>query len=172
MRIIFCLFIAAAIAATTGCSISDSSGSLSDSISSPSKSISNSSSGDGSGSSDKETPAPETTEDKASYEKDVSQMTLTYIKSGGEIGAFRAAISNLAKTRGVTDWETDAETTRAIGLGAGNAGLQETAFDAFSKQLFGDDLVQLNELRKGYQQAAIAPMQHAEPSNPTSSTKN
>ena len=174
MRSIVSLFIALALAATTGCSISnssgsfsDSSGSISDSISSPSESISDSSSGDDSGGSDDKAPAPETTEDTASYQQDISQLAVTYIMSGGELAAFTSAISNLAKARGVTNWEADTETTQAIGIGAGNAGLEEAAFDDFGKELFGDDLTKLNELRIGYQQAAPAtPSVATPPSEP------
>jgi hypothetical protein len=163
MRTIFSVLITLALATTTGCSFSDSSGSfsdssgsISDSISSPSKSISESSEGDGSSGDEKETPAPETVQDKASYQKDVSQLTVTYIKSGGDVGAFRSGVSNLATARGITNWEADADTTQAIGSGAGKAGLQEAAFDDFSKKLVGDDLTKQNELRVGYQQSAPA----------------
>ena len=162
MRTALSVFIALALVATTGCSFSNSSGSISDSISSPSTSISESSSGGDSGDDEKEpTPAPESTEETARYQQDVSQLALTYLKSGGELDAFRAAITDLAKARGITDWESDAETAQAIGVGAGNAGLQEAAFDDFSKQLFGDDLTKLNEIRIGYQQSAPAPAQQA-----------
>jgi hypothetical protein len=158
MRITLLLLTGLALAFMTGCSFSESSGSISDSISSPSKSISNSSSGD-----DDEAPAPETPQDTASYRQDVSQLTVTYIKNGGDIGAFTSAISKLAKARGVSDWGADADTSQAIGVGAGTAGLQEQAFDDFGAKLFGDDLLKLNELRKGYQQTAPAPPQAATP---------
>jgi uncharacterized protein YfiM (DUF2279 family) len=160
MRITLLLLTGLALSLTTGCSFSDSSGSMSDSISSPSKSISNSSSGD-----DDEAPAPETPQDTARYRQDVSQLTVTYLKSGGDIGAFTSAISKLAMARGVSDWGADADTNQAIGVGAGTAGLQEQAFDDFGAKLFGNDLLRLNELRKGYQQTAPVPPQVATPPN-------
>jgi len=163
MRKIFSIFIVLALAATTGCSLSASSGSISDSISSPSRSSSDSSSDD-----DSDSPAPETPQDTASYRQDVSQLTVTYIKSGGELDAFRRAIADLAKARGITNWEADADTTQAIGVGAGTAGLQEPAFDDFSKQLGGDDLTKLNGLRKGYQRTAPAPTSPASTTAPDS----
>lgn len=160
MRITFLLLLALALAAMTGCSFSDSSGSISDSISSPSKSISNSSSGD-----DDEAPKPETHEDMASYRQDISQLTVTYLKSGGDLDAFSSAIAKLASARGISDWEADPDTSQAIGVGAGTAGLQEQAFNDFGAKLFGEDLTKLNELRKGYQQSAPAPVA-APPSTP------
>lgn len=161
MRLILFILLAMALA-MTGCSISnssgsfsDSSGSISDSISSPSKSSSESSDGDDSDSDEKETaPPPEKPEETASYQRDVSQLTVTYLQSGGDLAAFQSGIASLAKARGITDWETDSTTTRAIGTGAGTARLDEEAFVAFSKQLVGDDLMKLNELRIGYQESA------------------
>jgi len=161
MRLVLFILITLALA-MTGCSFSnssgsfsDSSGSISDSISSPSKSSSESSDGDDSGSDEKETaPPPEEPEDTASYQRDVSQLTVTYLKSGGDLSAFQSGIANLAKARGITNWEADSTTTRAIGTGAGTAELDEEAFERFSKQLVGDDLMKLNELRIGYQESA------------------
>ena len=156
MRTFASLFTAILVAATMGCSISDSSGSFSESISSPSTSLSNSSSGD-----DEPAAAPETPQDTSSYRNDVSQLAVTFIRSGGDLGAFRAAVTDLATARGLTDWEADPDTTQAIGVGAGKAGLQETDFVSFSKQLFGEDLAKQNELRKGYQQSAPAAVAEA-----------
>ena len=162
MRTVLSLFIALALVAMTGCSFSDSSGSISDSISSPSTSISESSSGgDSSNGGNKPPPAPETTEERARYQQDVSQLTLTYLESGGDLDAFRSAITDLAKVRGITDWEADSQTAQAIGTGAGNAGLHEAEFDIFAKRLFGEDLSKLNEVRSGYQQATPSPAQQA-----------
>jgi hypothetical protein len=178
MRIYLSFLLALALA-VSGCSfsnssgsISDSSGSISDSISSPSKSSSDSSDDDDSDSDKEEekAPEPESTQDKAAYQQNVSQLTLTYLKSGGDIGAFRSGIANLAKARGITNWEVDAVTTQAIGTGAGNAGLQEAEFEAFSKQLVGDDLQKLNELRIGYQKSAPAKSDEAASAAATSAT--
>jgi hypothetical protein len=157
MRIVCVVFLALAIAVMSGCSISQSSGSISDSINNSSESGSNSfdSSSDSSKSSsggDGQTAKLEAPEDTASYEADVSQLAVTYAKSGGDIGAFRGAVTQLAMARGITNWEVDSSTSQAIGRGIGTAGMQEESFTDFSQQLFGNDLNKLNDLRKGYQQ--------------------
>ena len=155
MRIILSAFVAFTLATSIGCSIIDSSGSISDSISSPSKSISNSSSGDDdseSPPSEAPAPAPETKEETTSYREDVSQLTVTFLASGGDVGAFGSALSELAAKRGITDWEADADTQEAIGAGAGTAGLEEADFNAFASKLFGEDVAKLNTLRVGYEQ--------------------
>jgi hypothetical protein len=150
MRLAFVSLVAFMLAAGVGCSISKSSGSISDSISSPSKSSSRlSRSGD-------DEAAPETPQDTASYQEDVSQLAFTYAKSGGDIGAFRTAVSKLATQRGITNWEVDATTCTAIGSGVAKAGMQEADFAKFSQDLFGEDLTKQAALRDGYQPNAVA----------------
>ena len=151
MRLAFVLSVAFMLAVGVGCSISKSSGSISDSISSPSKSSSRLS---GSGGDDEA--APEAPQDTASYQEDVSQLAFTYAKSGGDIGAFRSAVSKLATQRGITNWEVDATTSTAIGSGVAKAGMQEADFAAFSKDLFGEDLTKQAALRDGYQPNPVA----------------
>jgi len=130
--------------AATGCSISDSIGSISDSISSPSTSLS-ASSGGGDDSS-----KPEAERDKESYLNDVTQIGVTYARNGGDVGALRTAVSQLAVARGMTNWEVDDATRKAIGAGVAEGGMTEEEFDTFSKALFGDDLAKLGSLRAGY----------------------
>ncbi len=170
MRSILSVFFALAIAVMGGCSFSNSSGSISDSISSSSGSSSDSmkSSSDSSSGEGDEAAEPETPKDTANYEADVSQLAVTYAKNGGEIGAFRTAVSQLAMHRGITKWEVDSKTSQAIGRGAGTAGMQEESFVDFSKRLFGEDLLKLNELRKGYQQTAQPQTQPAPRAQPES----
>lgn len=155
MRFVFVLLAATLIAVGAGCSISNSSQSISDSISSPSESISNSSesssdSSNGGGGDD--APAPEPAAETASYQRDVSELTRTYLETGGDVDAYRAAVAGLAEDRGITDWEADAATTNAIGHGAGAAGLDERAFTAFVAELVGDHAARGEALRRGYEQ--------------------
>ena len=144
----------------TGCSFSDSSGSISDSISSPSdwsRSSSESSSGSSKGDDDGDkAEEPETQLDAQTYEADVTQLAYTYAKQGGDIGSLRTGVSKLAAKRGITNWEIDSLTCQSLGKGVGQAGMAEEAFTSFSKSLFGDDLTKSNELRKGYQASQAA----------------
>jgi hypothetical protein len=89
--------------------------------------------------------------DAATYEGDITQLAYTYARQGGDIGALRSGVSNLARKRGLTNWEVDALTAQSIGKGVGKAGVSEDEFTRFSKRLFGEDLSKSNELRKGYQ---------------------
>jgi hypothetical protein len=149
VRLVFVVFVLFFAASTLACgALSKSSESISDSISSPSKSSSESSGGDD------DSGEPEAPQDKASYEADVAQLAATFAAVGGDIGALRSAVSELAVKRGITNWEADSATRQAIGRGVGDGGMEEAQFADFSKDLFGDDLTKQSDLRKGYQATA------------------
>jgi hypothetical protein len=143
------------ISVNTGCSFSNSSGSISDSVTSSSESSQSSSesSSDSSKSDDGDDKSqePEAPQDAEAYAKDVTQLAYTYAKQGGDIGSLRSSVSGLAVKRGLTNWEVDPLTCQSIGKGVGQAGMSEEKFTRFSKSLFGNDLTKSNELRKGYQ---------------------
>jgi hypothetical protein len=143
--------------ASMGCSFSASSGSISDSISGSSDSIrsssesSSESSQSGGGDERDETEEPESKLDAETYAKDVTQLAFTYAKQGGDIGALRSSVSDLAAKRGLTNWEVDESTCQNIGKGVGQAGMSEEDFTGFSDDLFGDDLAKASDLREGYE---------------------
>jgi len=145
MRIPFVFILLAFFTTVVGCSISKSSESISDSISSPSESSSESSSGDDD--------AEEQPQDQESYEDDVAQLAATYAMTGGDIGALRSAVSELALARGLSNWEADPTTNQAIGRGVAEGGMDPERFAQFANELFGDDLVKQTELRNGFQVA-------------------
>jgi hypothetical protein len=142
MRVIVVSFVVLSLVAANGCSISKS---LSNSISSPSKSSSG-----GGDDSDK-------VQSEKSYLNDVTQIGVTYAKNGGDIGGLRSAVSQLATARGMTNWEVDAATRKAIGEGVGEGGMTAEEFDTFAKDLFGDDLAKVSSLRSGYAEHAPEP---------------
>ena len=142
MRFTVVFFVVFSLVAASGCSISKS---VSNSISSPSKSSSG-----GDGDSDK-------VQSEKSYLKDVTQIGVTYAKSGGDIGGLRSAVSQLATARGMTNWEVDVATRKAIGEGVGEGGMTAEEFDTFAKDLFGEDLAKVSSLRSGYAEHAPEP---------------
>jgi hypothetical protein len=144
------------LAGSTGCALSNSSGSISDSISSPSdwsKSSSDSSSGSsGGGDNDSKDKgeAPEAPAQTRTYQQDVTQLAFTYGRQGGDIGALRSGVTTLATRRGLTNWEADELTCESIGQGVARAGMSQEAFASFSQQLFGNDPTKVDLLRRGY----------------------
>ena len=121
-----------------GCSISTSPSDSSESSSDSSKSIS-----DSSGSS-----SPSSKE--ASYRDDVRDYTAAYAKSGGQIADFDKKLGELAKARGITDWEENMATYDGIGRGLGKAGVNGVELDAYVTNLANGDPRKTEAIRKGY----------------------
>ena len=51
------------------------------------------------------------------YRNDVRDFTAAYVKSGGRLDDFKRRLADLAKERGITDWEQNLLTYEAIGRG-------------------------------------------------------
>jgi hypothetical protein len=136
--------ILAAIATLTasvaaGCSLVESSESISKIVSSPFKSLSKSSSSDSS--------SPE-----QAYEDDVSDYTAAYIKSGGDTLKLKAGISEVAEKRGITDWETDGSTYQGLGAGLKRAGVNQPTLDGYKSTMATTDQ-QRSWMQEGYDSA-------------------
>jgi hypothetical protein len=117
-----------------GCSLSESSVSISKSISSPFASSSRSSS-------------PE-----AAYTEDVRDYTAAYLKSGGRADELRREISALAAKHGISDWERNKATFRGIGEGLAKAGAPQVEVDAFKQNLTTTD-EQATWMQEAYESA-------------------
>ena len=108
------LLLMAVVLIPLGCSFSASSKSSSDSSASSSGS---SSPGD------------------AAYFDDVRSATEAYAKSGGPFDAYQKQLGDLAKQRGVTNWEENLGTYAAIGEGLGQAKATQGLVDTFKERL-------------------------------------
>jgi len=125
----------AGLAGLAGCSISNSSETLSDSISSPFKWSSGSSDSGGGDS---------------AYRRDVSDYTVAFVRDGGDLDAFRTGVGRLAEQRGITDWEADVFTCASIGAGLQQAHLDRAEALRFGHQLFADGSESLAALDAGF----------------------
>lgn len=120
------------ILALTGCgSISDSSQSISKIVSSPLQSSSKSSS-------------PED-----SYHEDVRDLTASHMRREGSINDLRREIGGVAKRHGITDWEKNPTTYRAVGAGLKKASYSQDQVDGFVRN-FADTPEQASWVQKGY----------------------
>ncbi|MDH5552860.1 MAG: putative lipoprotein [Nitrosomonas sp.] len=108
----------------TGCSISYSTGKSSDSISASSDSISDSSGSSG-GDSATDTAAN-------NYTEDVMVATARYASSQKDDEWFLQAISAIARSHGIVDWERDQLTYTAMGKGLKQAGIDEKAISTLA----------------------------------------
>jgi hypothetical protein len=127
--------VAAVVAGSTACSISNSSETLSDSMSSPfdwSSSSSDSSVGD------------------SAYRQDVSDYTVAFARDSRDYDAFRAGLRQLSETHGITNWEDDAFTCASIGLGLQHARLGSAQALRFGEDLLGRNASARQALEAGY----------------------
>ena len=131
-----------------GCSISTSPSDSSDSLetSSDSSGSLSDSSGSSSGSS-----SPESKE--AAYRDDVRDYTAAYVKSGGRITDFDKKLGELARSRGITNWEESMATYEGIGRGLGKAGVDGVELDTYVRNLAGGDPKKVAAIQKGYESA-------------------
>lgn len=115
----------------TGCSFSASSKSSSESSASSSASSS-----------------PESKETQ--YRNDVRDFTASYVKSGGQIQDFKRRLADLAKERGITDWEANLLTYEGIGRGLGKAKVSQVELDTYTTNLAGGDPARSKAVKDGY----------------------
>ena len=69
------------------------------------------------------------------YYDDVRSTTEAYAKSGGPFDAYQKKLGDLAKERGVTNWEENLGTYAAIGEGLGQAKASHGLVDTFKSRL-------------------------------------
>lgn len=124
--------LALACTAALGCSFSYSSQSISDS----SKSSSDSSrSGD----------------ETARLREDVSDYTVAWVDAGGrDADGFFTGVGELARQRGVSDWESDADVWEAIGRGLGRAGVEPARRVAYTQAWTSGDGERRRALERGF----------------------
>ncbi|HYB44759.1 MAG TPA: putative lipoprotein [Candidatus Methylomirabilis sp.] len=120
-------------------SFSDSSGSSSDSANNSSKSSSNSSSPEGS---------------KSSYLDDVRVYTAAVTKSGAPVDdAFQKQLGALAQRHGISNWEDEMATFRAVGEGVGQGGGRPARLDTYMELLARSDPEKREAMKEGYETA-------------------
>ncbi len=145
MKILTCAILVLALGTFTGCSSFKSSsspsrwsGQSSKSSSSPSRWSSQSSGG---GSQEAE---------KSAYEKDVRETASEVARAGGGGYEVMRRVGPVAAEHGITDWEGDPVTWRAIGAGLAQGGLSVTEFEQVSRDLAAGSEVRSKLLLEGY----------------------
>jgi len=117
---------------SAGCASSDSS---SDSSTSPFRSSSSSS--------------PQ--EVSSAYGDEVRTYTAGYARAGGQVDdAYRKQLTEIAKKYGVSNWQDEKATFRAVGEGLGQAGAAQSQVDAYMNALAGNDADKRKAIQDGY----------------------
>ena len=86
---------------------------------------------------------------EAAYREDVSDYTAAHVQSGGSVDELRRQIGTLAAKHGITDWERNESTFRAIGQGLAKAGYRQVQVDAFKKNM-SETPEQAEWMQKGF----------------------
>src|SRR6185295_14230830 len=85
------------------------------------------------------------------YRNDVRDFTAAYVKSGGRIEDFKRKLGDLAKERGITDWETNLVTYEGIGRGLGKAKVSQVELETYTSNLAGMDPAKAKAIKDGYE---------------------
>ena len=115
-----------------GCSFSDSSKSISDSINNSSESSSSSSK-----------------DSKSAFADDVVEYTQAYVKAGGGAQSFLGGIGDLARKRGISDWESGDATWISIGRGLGMTKATNAELAAYENAWTGGDEQRIAAIQRG-----------------------
>jgi hypothetical protein len=87
---------------------------------------------------------------KLAYRRDVRAYAAHFAATGGSSGDFLRGIGAVAAEHGVTHWESQADTHRAIGEGLRDAGVEPAAFDRLTARATEADPAVLALVREGY----------------------
>jgi hypothetical protein len=84
------------------------------------------------------------------YRNDVRDYTAAYVKSGGAFEEYKRRLGDLARERGITDWETNLLTYEGIGRGLGKAKVSQVELDTYTANLAGGDPARIKAIKDGY----------------------
>jgi hypothetical protein len=144
------LLAALVLVSLTGCVISRSIEGSSDSIAASSRAIVGSFDAI-SGSSGSSSPTNEATPNRTSYRRDLRQYAAAFVRSDGTTDEFVRGVTRIAEDHGITHWESEPFTPRAIGEGLRDAHLSEAEMDAFIDGI-GRDRPEAQLALDGYRQ--------------------
>ena len=143
-RSILFALLAVALSAAVGCSFSasskgssKSSKSISKSISSPSRSSSESSKSDA-----------------TRYREEVADYAQGFVTGGGgDVSSFQRGLAGIAEKRGISDWESNGDTWKSLGVGLGRTEITDAAFAGFVGSWAGGDPTRSDLMRQGFKSA-------------------
>jgi len=90
---------------------------------------------------------------KLAYRRDVRAFAAHFARTGGTQPEFLRGIGAVAAEHGVTHWESQADTHRAIGEGLRDAGIDSAQLDALTSRATAADPAVLALVREGYASA-------------------
>jgi hypothetical protein len=85
------------------------------------------------------------------YREDVQGLALAAVESGASGEDVLDQVGRIAVQHGITDWEADELTYRALGEGLALAGLDPQRARVFAEEVAGDDARALRAVFEGYE---------------------
>jgi len=137
------LALLALVPLAAGCSISASSESISASVESSSKIVS----------SPFESSSSSLKSSETRYREGVRDHTVSYVRSGGTVEGLQTQIADLARQRGIADWQASNATWEGIGEGLARAGVKGADFEEHLTRLTGADPTKMATVRAAYERA-------------------
>ena len=129
--------LAVALSAAFGCSFSASSEAISKSISSPFRSSSESSK-----------------TDAAHYREEVADYAQGFASAGGgDVVSFQRGLAGIATKRGISDWESNRDTWKSLGVGLGRTKISEATFAGFVDSWSEGEPTRSDLMREGFRSA-------------------
>lgn len=88
----------------------------------------------------------------ARYQQDVSDYTVAFVKAGGSDtpGTFMTGVGDLARKRGISDWEASEATWEGIGRGLGKAKVSGAQLAAYKQSWGLGNPTRIASIQKGY----------------------
>jgi hypothetical protein len=126
-----------------GCSLSESSASLSASVESSSKIVS----------SPFESSSSSLKSSETRYREGVRDHTVSYVRSSESVESLQTQIADLARQHGIADWQASNATWEGIGEGLARAGVTGADFETHLTRLTGSDPNKMATVRATYERA-------------------
>lgn len=90
-------------------------------------------------------------EKATAYQRDVRDYTASFAETPGDIRSFQRDLGDIAEIHGMTDWENDAGTFFAVGLGLAEAGVDRKQYEELAIEISNQDFDRLALVQSGYQ---------------------
>ncbi|QPK65411.1 putative lipoprotein [Methylomonas sp. LL1] len=87
------------------------------------------------------------------YESDVVDYTYAYLKSTSgptDYEGFQKGLGEIANDHGVSDWESDPHTYKAIGKALKKAGIDGVGYETFKNNFADGDAEKMQSIQDGY----------------------
>ena len=85
------------------------------------------------------------------YQEDVRALAMAAVESGASGEDLLGHVGRVAVHHGITDWEVDALTYRAVGEGLALGGVDPRRARAFAEEIAGSDALALQAVLEGYE---------------------